>query len=164
MPQKVIGLGFPRSGTKSLSAALEMLGLRIPHLCPVTGGDGIEDLLAILTASELTHWDGMVTSKCDLPSITAITRTFPDAYYIYTRRNEENRQISLHNIDLTRSVYEYAEPSAPLYLAEFTKRLLILDLELEGSEKWSLLCEFLGLDQPNDAYPHKNASEPNYVI
>lgn len=142
-----------------------MIGLNIPHWCPITDGDGLKTLAeATIGSSTLEEHDGIVTSMFFRNYVESFLAKFPDAYYFYTKRNEDQRRASLNNIAPRHSVYQYAEQETFLYLKENAKRLAILDLELEDSEKWTIICDFLGLDQPNDAYPYKNASGLNYVI
>ena len=85
-PPKVFGLGLSRTGTRSLTAALHVLGLDTVH-CPsdlgtleaLRRGDGRFPLLE--------HYDG-ITDITTAPCFEALDRVHPDAKFILTTRDE----------------------------------------------------------------------------
>ncbi|MBX7196898.1 MAG: hypothetical protein K1X94_32915 [Sandaracinaceae bacterium] len=85
-PPKVFGLGLSRTGTRSLTAALHVLGIDTVHyptdrgtLEALARGDGRFPLL--------DHYDG-ITDITTIPSFDALDRAYPDAKFVLTTRDE----------------------------------------------------------------------------
>ena len=176
--EKVFGIGLSKTGTTSLHAALERLGLRAVH--------NPESMLSI-ERGELTFSAALAEqydALSDLPIAAyyrELDRAYPDARFILTTRDERAWLASCANhFDpsafrpnaVVRKLVErvYGTPvfdperfraarlrhdaEARAYFAGRPDKLLVIDLG--QPEKWPPLCAFLGLPIPNAPYPHEN--------
>ncbi len=83
---KVFGIGLSRTGARSLTAALHMVGIdviRFPTdqdtLRAIARDDGVFPLLE--------HYDG-ITDLTTVPYVEALARAYPDARFVLTTRDE----------------------------------------------------------------------------
>jgi hypothetical protein len=83
---KVFGIGLSRTGTRSLTAALHVLGIDTVHypadaatLAALEAGDGRFPLLA--------HYDG-ITDVTTIPALEQLDRLHPGAKFVLTVRDE----------------------------------------------------------------------------
>lgn len=101
---KVFGLGLSRTGTRSLTAALHVLGYDTVHypidrqtLDTLVRGDARFPLLA--------HYDG-ITDITVSPYYEELDRTYPDSKFILTIRDDESWLKSCQNHWTGRSAFE----------------------------------------------------------
>lgn len=169
---KVFGIGISRTGTSSLTAALELLGLSTIHW-PTT----MLDICKYRGATD-------ITVACRFKELDQI---FPDSLFIYTERDEASwfRSVCAHYQRINAGIYlppgarEFAmeadlriygsvkpEPGdfIPSYLRHhaqvvkyFKKRRgRLLRLNVSAGDGWPKLCEFLDLPVPGVPFPHLN--------
>jgi len=132
----IIGIGLPRTGTRSLSLALELLGFTGSHHCELIG-----------TTREPGVGDSYRIDNSFYHDISAYN---PKNLYICTTRPAEEWRNSIFQFK------EYDGPDIESYLTQckstFTKtntRLLAFDIRTG----WKPLCEFLNLPIPNEDFP-----------
>lgn len=160
--KKVIGLGLPRTGTTSLGAALEILGYKTIQYCPITKASTMNAWFDVF-GKGLEPGQALVTSAFNFDIVRSCQVMEPNAHYVYCQRNEADRALSMSNLGVD-SVYVGSVEHNPFDILRELRQLLVLPLELSGAEKWVKLCDFLEHKVPGLSYPHKNASEINYVI
>lgn len=184
--RKVFGIGVPKTGTKSLGAALGVLGYRVF----TWHGDSADFTL---------RWhEGLFTPEMklavqsydafeDLPwplLFEELDRLEPEARFVLTVRASPERWLESMQRHVARLppwvghylVYGSYDPldDAELYLRFYSRHLervrahfrdrpdKLLELCLERGEGWPELCTFLGRGTvPNVAFPHLNeGSQP----
>lgn len=176
--KKVFGIGLSKTGTTSLHAALEQLGMRSLHnpesMLSVEGGE-----LRFSSALAAEY-----NALSDLPIAAfyrELDREFPGSRFILTTRSEEPWLASCANHfhpsafpsnEVVRKLVERVygtpvfEPNAfraslrrhesevRQYFAGRPLDLLIIDID--QTDKWTPLCRFLGISAPGVSYPHQN--------
>lgn len=182
MKQKVFCIGFHKTGTTSLEAALEVLGYR------VTGPNGTRDpdiaekvydladeLVAKYDAFQDNPWP-VIFKEMD--------RKYPGSKFILTMRrpdawiNSQVRDFGLTETPMRKWIYGVGCPEGneEVYvrryerhnrevLAHFHERpddLLVLDLP--RGDGWPELCGFLGVAVPDRPFPHKNKASVSRAI
>ncbi len=184
---KILGVGLSRTGTLSLSRALEILGFRTLHWCP----ERLRDVVLGQTASpDFRRYDD-VDAVTDLPAALfyqELLEVYPNTKCILTTRPEEDwlRSVRRHYqvsvpeylkgqsilLEEARRTQEFAYGSSEvvpfLYLKRYQdhNRLVqhdipanqLLVMDLKQNMGWEPLCEFLGVSIPNEPFPHTNQS------
>ncbi len=170
--EKTFGIGLSRTGTTSLTLALEALGLSAVHF-PTT-------------MKQIEEHDA-ATDTPVAASFQALDSRFPGSKFIYTvrdlpewlescRRFWGKRQESLFaanpfivklqrhlyggiDFDPERFRHAYARHDALVrgHFAERPSDLLVIDV-CGGDTRWEPLCKFLGADVPDIPFPTTNAS------
>jgi hypothetical protein len=186
---RIVGAGLSRTGTLSLSLALQELGLRTLHWCPERLRDVINGQT---TQPDFRRYDD-VDAVIDLPAALfyyELLQAYPEAKCILTTRREDawlrsvqhHYQVSVpeylkgdtERLEEARRTQELAYGSAEvvpyLYLKRYRdhNRLVVHDvpperllvLNLEENSGWTALCDFLGLAVPDAPFPHANKSLP----
>jgi hypothetical protein len=181
MMNKVFGVGFHKTGTKSLGRALEILGYRVCGPVGVHDPD-IANKLPKLAFDYVPQFDAFQDNPWAV-LYRALDLHFPESKFILTLRPVDAWISSVvryfGETDTPMRAWIYGEDCAhPLghethyvqryeqhnqaVLAYFSHRpddLLVLKLT-EG-EGWDRLCEFLGKSVPEGSFPHENrGSEP----
>lgn len=167
MAPLVFGIGLPRTGTRSLTKAMELLGFRSKHYF------------------SMAEWHTMVMRKepqidfaCDLPAplfIDELAAAFPEARFIYTTRAAETWAPSMRWL-LHRNGWR-GTSDWPLYRSRLfgdkdqlshlvhvrenhlarVKNILpardVLMMDIEAGDGWELLCDWLGLPIPPAPFP-----------
>jgi hypothetical protein len=174
--EKVFGIGGARTGTSSLGRAFVLLGFRHTSWDPELW-DAFErgDYAPIFEVSDRyeTFEDGPWNGR-DL--YRALDERYPGSKYVLTIRDSESwlrsherhfssdgsrtipRRYWIHDYPSRRAeiLREYEARNAEV-IAHFAARpddLLVLDVV--GGEGWERLCPFLGLEPPDDPFPHVN--------
>lgn len=177
---KVFCIGFQKTGTTSLHAALTRLGWRTAAV--VGRGLPAETLreralnLCLATARDFDAAEDMPWPLF----FRELDAAFPGAKFILTMRDEENwyRSITAHFGDrpdeMQRFIYGDDAPcpaghreryievyrrhndAVRAWFAARPDDLLILDLA--AGDGWERLCEFLGVDAPAEPFPERNRS------
>ena len=173
---KVFCIGFQKTGTTSLYAALTMLGYKT---AAVVGRD--------LSAEELRDKALDLCMKAakehdaaqDMPwpiFFRELDAEFPDSKFILTIRDSDKWFASLEghfgdepgamqefvygeaspagNRDRYVSVYEEHERAVRIHFKDRPDDLLVMDLE--AGDGWDALCGFLGAPAPDAPFPVKN--------
>ncbi|MYB38983.1 MAG: hypothetical protein F4Y26_16690 [Gammaproteobacteria bacterium] len=174
---KLFCIGFHRTGTKSLAAALQHLGYR------VTGPNGVHDpaiaeralALALGLAAEFD-------SLNDNPAAVLYREldvAFPGSRFILTKRSADAwlasavRFFGADETPMREWIYGHGSPigSEVAYrrrceahnaevLSYFQGRSDLLVLDFECGDGWQELCAFLGEPVPDVPFPHINRTAP----
>lgn len=168
---KIFGIGLSKTGTTSLTTALNILGLNIVHFPSVT------DFFEIIKTT-----DGATDTPAAMYYRT-LYEIYPDAKFILTIREEnswvksaraefENRPARTEEIQLLRrtlyssdtwdeekylSSYKNYNEEVLQFFADKKEKLLVLDIFFEDS--WNKICEFLNLTPPGLNFPHMNITQ-----
>lgn len=180
---KVFGIGMPRTGTTSLTKALEILGFTPALHNPY-------DTMDIGTCGSATD----LTVAWRFRSLSLI---WPDSKFIYTKRDVNSWLVSIdrhyrqHYIDMDALQYDHPIYPKKWFQAEaviqtFSElrpdreafeigrrrhevgmraffrtrpgRLMEIDVtrDIPDREKWEPICRFLGVPAPDISFPYEN--------
>ncbi len=183
---KVFGIGLSRTGTTSLSKALNILGIKTKHY-PSDKRTFEELRKGNYRLSVLERYQGIV----DIPAAAyhaQFDKTYPESKFIFTVRElsswlksvEERWRIGQErfttskfaefiqtcvygtlefNEDRLRYVYETHFRNVREYFADRPDDLLVMNI-CDG-DGWEKLCPFLRLPIPDISFPHMNSGEEN---
>ena len=173
---KIFGIGLSRTGTKSLSAGLTMLGYKVAHFP--------EHLLSLDSNKVSFNFRGV--NEYDALADTPISHffkeldvRFPGSKFIYTVRDEQSwlkscqkhistsRRTSLYD-QLDYEIYNVKGFDANSFSIAYKRHdavvkeyfkgrpndLLIMSIS-EG-DGWNVLCPFLGKEIPTQPFPREN--------
>lgn len=182
--QKVIGVGLGRTGTASLSEALNQLGIKTKHFAgPLTR----EELLSGSGhLALLVNYQGIANGTAS--PYRQIDQAYPGSKFILTVREKDawleskrryaawqlengpelgpqarafNRLIREHvygsfefNQDIWFKAYEKQVQGVLDYFRDRPADLLVMDIP--GGDGWEKLCTFLKLPVPSTVFPHTN--------
>ena len=175
---KVFGIGLQRTGTTTLTSALRLLGYRSFHF-PAHLWDDPEHPL-------LDEYDAFFDNPIPL-IYKDLDARFPGSKFILTTRDEEGwlkscewlftemreewgfdtsaRLKAMHthaygtnhfDEEAFRRAFRSHRDDVRAYFADRPGDLLVLDIAEE--DKWTPLCDFLGVDRPTVPFPHQNPS------
>lgn len=174
MKTKVFCIGFHKTGTTSLEVALKMLGYR------VTGPNGTkdpdiaekvhdmaDDLVRKFDAFQDNPWPVLYKE---------LDEKYPHSKFILTMRSSESwirsqvKDFGLTETPMRAWIYGAGCPEGneDVYVARYERHnrevleyfedrpddLLVLDLQ--RGDGWNELCAFLGVDVPDEPFPHAN--------
>jgi hypothetical protein len=184
---KILGVGLSRTGTLSLSHALEILGFRTLHWCPERLRDVV---MGVEEHPDFRRYDD-VDAVTDLPAALfyrELLEVYPEARCILTRRPEDEwlRSVRYHYevsvpeflagrndlLEEARRTQELAYGSSKVVPYLYRKRYRdhnrlvaqdvppeqLLILDMERTLGWESLCGFLGVDVPRLPFPHVNGT------
>ena len=124
---KIFVIGFHRTGTRSVNAALQQLGWNIIHYpCPSTNELFCDEFLAGPPWSILNVCDGL----SDIVTVSYYRKLldlYPDSKFILARFQEHNAEV----------------------MATFNNNLLVYD----ANDGWEPLCQFLKVEKPPFDFP-----------
>ncbi len=184
---KIFGIGLGRTGSVSLSLALEELGIKTVHY---PGQFTQSELLnGKFGLSVLSNHQALVDGI--EPFFPQLDKRYPDSRFILTIREVESwvrsrlkfreylrvlrpKMSPLHrefHANLEKSLYGEIDPGevqlrvgCKRYNAEVieyfkarSEELLVMDIP--GGDGWEKLCPFLCTDLPASPFPHANSSE-----
>ena len=174
--RKVFGVGFHKTGTTSLAAALKRLGYR------VTGPNGIDDDLiaerAWPLAQELVgRYDAFQDNPWPI-LFRELDAAYPESRFILTIRDTDAwvastvRHFGRSTTPMRAWIYGvgYPEGNEATYrtryeqhnrdvIAHFAERPQdLLVLRVTEGEGWEALCPFLGADVPEAPFPRENTA------
>ena len=176
---KIVGIGFHKTGTSSLRKALQFLGFKVLGDRPDLAGDiknnnfiNIFNLIKKYDAFEDNPWPFLYKY---------IDINFPNSKFILTIRNEKNwiKSIISHfgntSTLMRELIYGYGNGDPigkeSVYLKVYLEHIKevkeyfkdrpddLLVLCLENGDGWNEICEFLSCDSPEIAFPHVNKAE-----
>jgi len=176
---KVLGIGLGRTGTTSLTRALELLGYRTKH-CPDFWLDDAGEL--VISPDDLRSFEAL-TDEPLIPIFRQVDRDYPGSKFILTVRAMDPWLTSIENNGdamrehraqlpavtvLFKLLYGTAEFDREAYVAanrrhvrdvraHFAERprdLLVLDVC--AGDGWETLCPFLGKPFPDQPFPKLN--------
>ena len=177
---KVFCIGFQKTGTTSLYAALTTLGYRT---AAVVGRDFSAEQLTAEGAALCIETMKTHDAAQDMPwplFFRELDAAFPGSKFILTVRDKDRWFASIEghfgaNADEMQAFIYGRDASAPAgnkeryvdvcarherdvcaYFQDRSSDLLVMDLE--RGDGWSALCEFLGVAVPEEPFPVKNRS------
>lgn len=183
--QKVFGLGLSKTGTSSLTEALNVLGVRSIHY-PYDERTYEELRAGNYRLSVLEEYQGAL----DLPVVpfyAQLDRAYPESKFILTVRGREDwlRSCEMHwhlmsewwrnfpqfkkfhdfisacvygSIGFNRERFAYVYETHARNVREYFRERPgdLLVIDICGGEGWERLCPFLGVDAPAAPFPHAN--------
>jgi hypothetical protein len=178
---KVFGIGFHKTGTKSLAAALQILGYR------VTGPDGVRDPDIRHTAYDMAfrlvpRFDAFQDNPWPI-LYRELDERYPGSKFVLTVRPTEawiKSVVSFFGTDTTPMrewIYGVGSPkgSEKIYLERYdrhNREVLqhfqgraedLLVLKVTEGEGWESLCPFLGVEVPSVPFPHEDPKDPSWA-
>ena len=171
---KIFGIGMPRTGTRSLSMALEILGYRTGHWLKTKTwlqGDFETDILAELDAATDTpipvyypefdkRYPGskFICTHRDTESWLRSIKKHQEGLLGDSHRDERRRRYRLltygmyqFSLERYRYVVETHQRNVLWYFQDRPSDLLMFDLC--GGDGWEKLCSFLGKPIPDQPFP-----------
>ena len=175
---KVFGIGWHKTGTKSLNRALMRLGYR-----PSPWNIDLVMRWHEGHIAQILHQAAQADAFDDFPwplVFRELDRAFPDARFILTTRRDDATWLASAQKHMARRrwvghyliygsydafadpepfVRRYREHNAAVreYFADRPGKLL--DICFERGEHWKPLCAFLGAaGEPNEPFPHQNTA------
>lgn len=177
--QKVFCIGFMKTGTTTLNRALSILGYRVSHTSWRWLPEIVkEDWESIERLAQ--PWDALEDNPIPL-IYRELDRLFPNSKFILSVRDEEKwyQSVSYHIGNLpspmhawlfgkgkelpkddknhTIAVFNGHIEGVKAYFRERPEDLMVVDVTQLSD--WTPLCSFLGIDNPNQAFPHANKSK-----
>ncbi len=175
---RVFGIGWQKTGTKSLRCALTRLGYKVhPWKLGLVARWHEGNIAPILRSAA----DGEAFDDFPWPLVfRELDRAFPDARFILTTRRDDATWLASAQKHMARrrwvghyliygSYDAYADPEVFLrryrehnaavraYFADRPGKLL--DICFERGEQWTPLCAFLGVaGVPSEPFPHQNTA------
>lgn len=171
---KVFGIGFHKTGTTSLAAALSELGYR------VTGPDWVDEprigeRVRELAFAAVERFDAFQDNPWPL-LYPELDERYPGSRFVLTLRDTEawisslKRHFGTGETPMRRWIYGHGSPVGheDVYVARYEAHnaevldyfrdragdLLVMDIT--RGDGWEKLCPFLGLDIPDRPFPHSN--------
>lgn len=183
--QKVFGVGMHRTGTTSLRSAMPMLGYRTVKPWRWTGrySDTLKKENVLTDAFYLSaNYDAAIY----MPFMTfykELYLAYPDAKFILTERNEDSWVKSMtdffgkrnwpevrfafgcdatpENEESLRAVFRRHNREVKRFFEDKPGSLLVMNLS--KGDGWKELCDFIGADAPNAAFPKSNERDSLYA-
>jgi hypothetical protein len=171
---KVFGIGFHKTGTKSLAEALRRLGYRVtgPN---GTGDEDIAGKLLPMTLALAEQFDGFQDNPWPLV-YREMDRQFPGSKFVLTLRPMESwvgsvvRHFGTKTTPMRRLMYGAGSPlgNEAIYIERHKRHIDevrdyfrdrpqdFLTLRITEGEGWQQLCPFLGRPVPESPFPHRN--------
>jgi hypothetical protein len=174
----IFGIGLPKTGTSSLTAALNTLG--IPTVHNAYHGKKISHILRENRSHDLPwlhplylEYRGFTDFRGEYTYQELYTQ-YPDSLFIYTHRSlpewfesransyRKDIQITdeLYADDIARvhinMVYEHGERTEAIRKFFRDKPQQYLELDICAGEGWEKLCGFLKVAVPAEPFPHTN--------
>lgn len=174
---KIFGIGFHKTGTKSLADALHLLGYR------VTGPNGVLDPEIASNVYELAdrlaaEYDAFQDNPWPI-LYKYLDQRWPEAKFILTIRPADRwigsvmRHFAGKHTPMREWIYGVGSPvgNEQLYLDRYAGHNAevleyfadrpddLLVLRLTEGEGWEQLCPFLGHDIPGVPFPHSNSAQ-----
>jgi len=151
---KIFGIGYSRTGTTSLSSALNILGYKTFHHCSIQSGNYTWSSIC----NDIEKYDGIVSSILSF-FYKRLDYTYPNSKFIITTRDKENWNKSLKKFcpNENFNIHKY-ESEVSQYFFQRSDSLLIMNI-CSDFHSWPTLCSFLGCEQPNTPFPWENKHE-----
>lgn len=184
---KVFGIGLSRTGTTTLTEALNMINIPSLHYPSVEKYQKFYDKFLNRDFSDFSCFPAHYRGFTDIPFAYAFREfyiNFPDSKFILTIRNDKEQWLESckknmsatsgpYIQDIRNKVYQSPTFSRKLYsiaydnhldkvfnfFADKTNQLLVYNV-CEG-DRWEPLCNFLNKPIPNRPFPFLNKSNNN---
>lgn len=173
---KIFCIGFHKTGTKSLAAALNRLGYRVTGPNGLTDPD-IETNVYAMAYDLVERYDAFQDNPWPI-LYKELDTNYPDSKFILTLRDSESwiksqvDHFGYHETPMRKWIYGAGCPKGNenTYIERFERHnkevqdyfrarpqdLLIMDLA--KADGWEKLCSFLRADIPNAPFPHANTA------
>jgi len=172
MQNKIFGIGLPKTGTSSLSSALNILGFKSVHLP--------KKYKSSIWRTGNYYWEGDWTALTNFGEwfFPQLDETYPNSKFILTVRDKGEwlKSIESHfekkantiagrveifgtikfNEKRFSYVYDLHQKTVKDYFQERKQDLLIIDFR--KGEVWENLCDFLDVDIPDEPVPCENST------
>ena len=144
--RKIFGIGLSRTGTKSLAAALQILGYNTLHYCPL-----VNDRESI-SSDDIKKYDAIISTKF-YGIYSVLDLQYPNSKFILTTRDKDHwfSSISKYSDNWNDGDLEKYEDEVKTY---FENRNNLLCLDTGREDAWSNLCKFLSKIEPQTSFPH----------
>jgi len=164
---KIFGVGLSKTGTTSLTDALEILGFSAVHYPTRLQEIEIHDAAAdLFVADAFEMLDVKFPGSKFIYTVRERTRWLESCRRHWMRRqdkvNDTNRELRKRlygtvdfDPDLFAQAYDRHESRVLQYFAERPRDLLTLDI-CAGRPSWETLCSFLGVPVPDTPFPKSN--------
>lgn len=177
MTQKVFCIGFHKTGTKSLAAALRTLGYR------VTGPNGVRDPeiatnVYDMAAKLVTQYDAFQDNPWPI-IYREMDERHPGSKFILVLRDTQAwidsqvKHFGTEETPMRKWIYGVGCPKGneEVYLARYARHNRevqeyfasrpddLLVMKLESGAAWEPICRFLGKKVPDLPYPRENTSQ-----
>ncbi len=169
---KILGIGLTKTGTRSLTSALKILGYKTCHypwsLEEIDSHDASTD---IPISCRFKSLDAMYPGS----KFILTTRNFDDWIKTASMKPPDPHKPSLWKLDVRMSMYGVLHYDEAAYTRTWKRHhenvekhfknrlddLLILDLGNE--DKWGVICAFLGKDVPKIPYPWDGRNKASHL-
>jgi hypothetical protein len=183
MKKYVFGIGLPKTGTTSLAAALNVLGVPTVHdsakLKPIAAAAFAKNQNLFESSGLDTEYQGFADFAGERYYETLYTQ-YPNSVFIYTKRYfpewfkshgkmlRQMREQQMTSEELSRCylqmVEKYFQKTEEIQNFFRDKPHQYLELDICGGDGWEPLCNFLDLPIPdNTAFPHLNKARTRYL-
>lgn len=171
MSPKLFGIGLPKTGTRSLHTAFELLGYRSVHY-PITWEeiDSHDAAAGMSIACQLKDLDRLYPGSKYILTVRDINQWLESCKYHYGQRvgpdelAPQLRQVILgfmqkaygtvsYDPVLFQDAYSRHIQRVKKYFAHRPQDLLIVNI---GEDGWEKLCPFIRKAIPDVPFPHKN--------
>jgi hypothetical protein len=185
---KIFCLGFHKTGTSSLAAALEKLGYATIHGDPRGSWPGANEGRTFIEMFKQNNFNlptfQLFDAFSDNPYFSIwreIYALYPDSKYILTVREDNawlNSCVNYYGKRRVRPLRKWIfgqhsdpakdEESRSAWMSRYRDHnAQILDffsdkpdqfikMDIAQGDGWNVLCPFLGIDPPDEPFPHKN--------
>lgn len=166
LPGPIFGIGRPGTGPTALAMALSMLGYRC---CSDIAELPESEHHALLAGTHNRIFNAYVNIGSLSPSVWARLATlYPRARFIVTVRDEEEfrERLGAPFPEGKRESFPYPEglrSRKSNHVVRVPRKQKTLILPTRHSDKWELLCAFLGCDYPSDPFP-ETEDEPQRIL
>jgi hypothetical protein len=164
---KIFGIGLSKTGTTSLTTALQSLGYRAIHgptsIQQVRGHDAATDTTVaaifefldqeypgsrfVYTVRARESW----LNSCE--AFWSLMQRYFDASLLLTLLHRNLYGVTRFDAVAFSEAYDRHHERVINYFAPTPDRLLVLDIPA-GDDPWASLCGFLGRDTPRQPFPH----------
>jgi len=178
MMAKVFCVGFHKTGTKTIAAALQQLGYRVMGPLGTTNRD--IGRVALELAEEIVgRYDAFQDNPWPI-LYRELDQRYPGSRFILTLRDPRDwirSQVAYFGekeSPMRAWIYGFGSPVGheDTYLQRFTdhnREVLayfadrpddLLAMDFSRGDGWEALCRFLGREAPDEAFPHMNRTQP----
>ena len=175
---KVFGVGLSRTGTQSLSDALNILGIRCIHypasLDEIEGYDAATDTTVAAYYKQLdTKYPKskfVLTVRNNLKAWLESMRYLFEEFSVVSKMSEKQKIVATDvrmklygttKYDTAKLLQSYYRHSADV-MGHFKNRTNFLIMDICSRDGWDALCPFLDKPIPTVPFPHSHAS-PNGI-
>jgi glycosyltransferase involved in cell wall biosynthesis len=170
LTNKVFGIGLGKTGTTSLTSALNLLGIKTIHmpssLEQVKYVDGATDSPIAVAYKELDRMYPNSKFILTIRETQSWLRSYESHRHYITKSNEG--KIASWIFELSNKLYGQWQFDSEIWLNTYNRHLLdvtnyfkgreedLLILDICNGQGWKELCPFLGYSIPDVAFPHDN--------